>query len=93
MWDAAGDVRHQLRFAGARGVAFSSQGTLAVSSMAGPVRLYEAATGTVLRSFTGHRHGTRALGFSPDGNRLLTGGGTGTLRLWWAGPAHGTDDR
>jgi WD40 repeat protein len=44
--------------------------------------LYESATCERRRKLLGHRGGSRVLGFTPDGSRLLTAGGDTTVLVW-----------
>jgi WD40 repeat protein len=46
------------------------------------VVLWNISDGRELRRFVGHSDGVRALSFSPDGDRLLSGGWDYTARLW-----------
>lgn len=46
------------------------------------VRLWDAATGKLVRELKGHEHSVWAIAFSPDGRRLATGSFDTTLRLW-----------
>ncbi len=39
-------------------------------------------SGRELRRLTGHKRSVKAVTFSPDGRRLLTGGSDGTARVW-----------
>jgi hypothetical protein len=45
-------------------------------------RVWDAATGRVLLTLTGHTDWVSGGGWSPDGARLLTTGGDGTARIW-----------
>jgi WD40 repeat protein len=56
--------------------------TLYVSYDSGEVLGFEVATGKVRRSLTGHRRSVLALGLSPDGRRLVSGGLDGTALVW-----------
>jgi WD40 repeat protein len=46
------------------------------------IRLYDAATGKALKTFTGHRSRVTCLAFSPDGKTLATGFQDTTVLLW-----------
>ena len=46
------------------------------------VRLWDVATGKVLKRFSGSPGAVTALAFSRDGRRFLSGSHDGTLRLW-----------
>ena len=45
-------------------------------------RVWDAASGALLATLTGHTGPVFSVGFSPDGARLVSGGDDGTLRLW-----------
>lgn len=46
------------------------------------VRVWDAATGKLVRTLTGHTKQVPAIGVSPDGARLATGSWDSTVRVW-----------
>ena len=49
------------------------------------MRVWEAGSGRLLHTLTGHTGPVLAVGWSPDGSRLVSGGDDGTVRVWEAG--------
>ena len=45
-------------------------------------RVWDADSGALLATLTGHTGAVYSVGFSPDGARLVSGSDDGTLRLW-----------
>jgi WD40 repeat protein len=63
-------------------VAFSSDGARVLSgSLDNTMKLWDAATGALIRTFKGHSNRVSAVAFSPDGTRTLSCG-VNTIRLW-----------
>lgn len=63
-------------------VGWSACGTLvAAAAVSGPVRVFDAATGQVVRAWDGHHFGTTAIAFHPSLPLLATAGQDGKLRL------------
>ncbi|MFO0979315.1 MAG: serine/threonine-protein kinase [Planctomycetaceae bacterium] len=80
---------------GVSSVCFSPDGTRIVSgSAANPIRgwvsgsedktikLWDAATGKELKTFTGHESSITCVCFSPDGTRISSGSADGVIKLW-----------
>lgn len=69
---------------GPLGVAFSSDSrTLAYNENEyGAILLWDIANRWLTNRLTGHQSPVMALAFSPDGQRLVSGGQDGTARLW-----------
>jgi hypothetical protein len=66
-----------------KSVAFSPDGARVLSgSLDNTVRLWDAATGALLRTFQGHSALVFSVAFSPDGARVLSGSADKTVRLW-----------
>jgi WD40 repeat protein len=69
------------RYTGATALAPDGR-TLFVSYNTGAIVGFEVATGQPRRTFSGHRGYVGALGFSPSGRRLISGGQDGSPLLW-----------
>ena len=64
-------------------IAFGSDGrTLASVGADETGRLWDAATGSLRNTLTGHRGWVRSVAFSPDSNTLASGSSDGTVLLW-----------
>ena len=65
----------------ASSVAFGAS-LIAYSEANGAINLIDRKTGVLRRQLTGHLAAVVSLEFSPDGQRLASGAGDGTARLW-----------
>ena len=64
-------------------VAFSPDGQILASGNGNAtIELWDAATGTHIRTLSGHTDWVRSVAFSPDGKILASGGRDATIRLW-----------
>jgi WD40 repeat protein len=64
-------------------VAFSPDGGRIVSGSGdNTVKLWDAASGALLRTFEGHSPVVWKVAFSPDGSRIVSGDPDDTLKLW-----------
>ena len=71
----------QLSYTGRVSVAaFSPDGRTILTGS--PARLWDTATGRLLREFVPNKEGINAVAFSPDGQKVLTGSNDNTARLW-----------
>ncbi len=65
------------------GCAFAPDGKTFVSaSQDGTLKLWDAASGKEMRTFTGHKDYVLGCAFSPDGTRLVSASEDQTLKLW-----------
>jgi WD40 repeat protein len=64
-------------------LSWSADGTrLAAASAAGPISVFETATGTRQHQLPGHDDGTNAIGWAASGAQLASGGQDGRVKLW-----------
>ena len=65
-------------------VAFSpdSRWVASASAKDNTVELWDAATATILRTFTGHTKSVTAVAFNPKGNLLASAGADKTIKIW-----------
>lgn len=67
----------------ASAIAFTPDSRTLIGGMADTtVRLWNAETGQVLRSLTGHTGAVRAIAVSPDSRTVFSGSADGTMRVW-----------
>lgn len=55
---------------------------LGAASAAGPISIFETASGTRAHTLPGHDDGTNALSWSPAGLTLVSGGQDGAVKFW-----------
>lgn len=91
IWDVGkGQVLQKFQANGVvESLAFSPDGSVLASGQSytdNAVLLWEAATGQLLHTLSGHEHAVDVLAFSPDGAMLASGSYDGSLRLWGVRP-------
>ncbi len=63
--------------------------SIAGSDARGLIEIWDAATGQKVRSWTGHEQGrVKCLAWSPDGKKLASASGDGTIGVWKAETGH-----
>ncbi len=68
-----------------RAVSFSPNGKyIATAGKDNNVKLWDEATGKLIRTFVGHDDGVNDICFSPDGRNLITASDDGTVQSWEA---------
>jgi WD40 repeat protein len=73
-------------FKGFNQVAFSPDGSEIISGNGdGTLKLWDASTGELTLTFTGHTRSVHAVAFSPDGSRIVSSSQDQTVKLWDAG--------
>ncbi|MEZ6121098.1 MAG: hypothetical protein R3C28_31650 [Pirellulaceae bacterium] len=65
------------------GVAFSPDGKY-IAATGANLYLLDAASGKILNTMRGHKMGVHSVAFSPDGRRIITGGGSSheSVKIW-----------
>ena len=81
--DSAGKTVKVTEIRPVTSVTFSPDGTRVLSGSGDKtLKLWDAATGSLVRTFEGHSDWVYSVAFSPDGTRVLSGSGDKTLKLW-----------
>ena len=90
LWDTnTGETKQQL-FRGRRTISsievgcfsFSPDGKMLASGNGEEIDLWDATTGDLKKTLTGHDSAVNSISFSPDGRLLASGSWDGTVRLW-----------
>jgi len=64
-------------------VAYSPDGqTFLAGYTDGVIRLWDIATLSIVRSFSGHSSAVTSVAFSADGSKIISGGGESKARVW-----------
>ena len=86
VWDAANTLAPAMVLEGHEGpvqaVAYAPRGLIASGGADRVIRLWDATTGSSVRTYRGHRDFVTAINFSHDGRILASGSLDGAIRLW-----------
>ena len=90
LWDTNTGEKKQQLFRGRRtissaevgGFSFSPDGKMLASGNGAEIDLWDATTGDLKKTLTGHDSAVNSISFSPDGRLLASGSWDGTVRLW-----------
>ena len=69
---------------GLNGARFSPDGRQLLTAGNSSIKIWDSATGTLLKTLNGHAGGTARILFAPDGQRFFSLGFDGTARAWSA---------
>ncbi len=61
---------------------FQPDGTKVVTGGETSVKMWDTASGAILRTFSGHSYSLLPVTFSPNGSKVLSGDHEGTKKLW-----------
>jgi WD40 repeat protein len=80
---ATGKELYRLQNEWAHSIIFSPDGKLLVAASGDDsVKIWEAASGRLLRALEGHKELVRSVRFSPYGDLLVSGGGDNEAKIW-----------
>ncbi|MFN8361155.1 MAG: choice-of-anchor D domain-containing protein [Candidatus Kapaibacterium sp.] len=64
------------------GVAFSPDGSFAITAGDSVAKLWDTDSGSIVRTFKGHTAEVTSLAYSQDGKSLITGSNDSTVKIW-----------
>ncbi|CAG8399692.1 unnamed protein product [Penicillium salamii] len=74
-------------------IAFSPNGRMIAASLKNSITLFDAASGTCIRTLTGHTNSIISILFSPDSRTLVTASDDSVCRVWETMAADAEEDR